>query len=341
MAAEHREDPSGIREDLLQNGPAYNVWQAILIGESISQKESKKIPFESFSGDHSLLKFQPYENYEYPPRDIKKIFYNDGFLNFVLTFMGLYGINSPLPRCYHDQVPVQQRILGSGEVPLQNFLDIFNNRFYWLYYQTWKKYRFYLQLNGREENKVAERIKSFSGISRDLKPHSKKLSEFFFLKFSGILSLKSRNKSGLMILLWYIFPEFPINIKEFIPQWIELSEIPALGRKECRLGLNVFIGRSTLDYSSRIAVEIGPIDFEDYLSFLPGTENTNELIELLNIYLNDGLEFNFEFIIKSETIISIAWNDQRLKLGSSLWLGTPQGEHVKVSLPFEEIVPIN
>jgi type VI secretion system protein ImpH len=340
MAAELRENYSGIKEDLLQNGPAYNIWQAILVGENISRKELKNNSSESFLPDYPVLKFQPYENYEYPPRDIKKVFYSDGFLNFVLTFMGLYGINSPLPRCYHDQVSVQQRILGSGEVPLQNFLDIFNNRFYWLYYQTWKKYRFYLHLNGSTENKIADRINSFTGIIHNAKPEFNKLSKFFFLKFSGILSLRVRNKSGLRILLWYIFPEYPVNVKEFIPQWIELSDIPVLGQKDCRLGLNVFVGRTIKDYSSRIALEIGPISFEDYLNFLPGTENSNKLIELLNIYLNDGLEFNFEFIIKSETIVSIAWNDERLKLGSSVWLGVPESECVKVNLPYEEIMPV-
>ncbi|HVO74262.1 MAG TPA: type VI secretion system baseplate subunit TssG [Ignavibacteriaceae bacterium] len=336
MADELRENYSGIKDDLLRNGPAYNIWQAVLIGENISRKEFKNSSSEA-AFDDPLLKFKPYENYEYPPRDIKKIFYNDGFLNFVLTFMGLYGINSPLPRCYHDQVAVQQRILGSGEVPLQNFLDIFNNRFYWLYYQAWKKYRFYLHINGNTENKIAERINSFTGISRTAHPLNK-LSKFFLLKFSGILSLRVRSKSGLMLLLWYVFPEYTMKIREFVLQWIQLSDIPGLGQKECRLGINVFIGNAAQDYSGRIALEIGPIDFENYMNFLPGNENSDKLIELLNIYLNDGLEYNFEFIIKSETIVAVAWDDERLKLGTSVWLGKPQTEYVKVNIPYEEII---
>jgi type VI secretion system protein ImpH len=339
MAAELRQNSAGIKEDLLQNGPAYNVWQAIWLGENIAKKEGKNGSSESDVLNHSGLKFRPFENYEYPPRDIKRVSDEEGYINFVLTFMGFYGINSPLPRCYHDQVAVQKRFLGSGEVPLQNFLDIFNNRFFWLYYQSWKKYRFYLHLNGKIENKVAERINSFTGITQTkTSDYSGRLSQFFFLKFSGIFSSRVRNKSGLMILLWYIFPDFPIKVNEFIPQWIGLSDIPVLGRKDCRLGMNIFIGRSTLDYSSRIALEIGPINFEDYLNFLPGTKNSNTLIHLLNTYLNDGLEFNFEFLIKSETILTIAWNDERLKLGSSLWLAKPETEFVKVNIPYEEII---
>jgi type VI secretion system protein ImpH len=341
LGTEIGQNPSRVKEDLLLNGPAYNVWQAIRVGENIVNAFEKDSPDNSFG--NSALKFQPYENYEYPPTDIKKVYSTNGFLHYVLTFMGLYGVNSPIPRCYHEQVAMQKRILGPGEVPIQNFLDIFNNRFYWLYYQAWKKYRFYLQLNGRPDNKISERINSFTGISYETKQGktSGKLHNFFFLKFSGIFSLRARNKSGLMILLSYIFPEYTIKVREFVSQWIKLSGIPGLGERTGRLGESIFIGRSTLDYSSRIALEIGPISFQDYLDFLPGTQNSDTLAELLNIYLNDGLEFNFEFSIRSETIEATAWNDERLKLGTSLWLGKPLSEFVQVKIPYEEIISAN
>jgi type VI secretion system protein ImpH len=343
MGTEVGQNSSRLKEDLLRNGPAYNVWQAIRLGETIVDNGENAASADD-SPAHNPIKFRPYENYEYPPRDIKRIYSGNGFLNYVLTFMGLYGVNSPVPRCYHDQVAVQKRILGAGEVPLQNFLDIFNNRFYWLYYQSWKKYRFYLHLNGKPGNKISERINSFTGVASEvkhLKPHPDKLHNFFFLKFSGIFSFRTRNKSGLIILLCYIFPDHRMKLREFVPQWIELSGIPALGENACRLSENIFIGRYALDYSSRIALEIGPISFQDYLEFLPGTENSNTLVQLLNIYLNDGLEFDFEFLIRSDTILATAWDDERLKLGSSLWLGKPQTEFVQVKIPYEEIISVN
>ena len=134
-------------------------------------------------------------------------------LTFVLTFLGLYGINSPMPRCYTEQVDFQQRILGPGQVPLQNFLDIFNNRFYWLYYQSWKKYRFYLHLNSNEDNKIIQRINSFSGRGFFGKTKNTSLSDYTLLKFSGLFSQRVRNKSGLKVLLDYLFPQFQYRNK--------------------------------------------------------------------------------------------------------------------------------
>ncbi|HEX2961513.1 MAG TPA: type VI secretion system baseplate subunit TssG [Ignavibacteriales bacterium] len=336
MGAENRRNISGLIEDLVKNGPSYNVWQAVWLGENITRRfhPSRK----DYLLDQEGLRFRPHEKYEYPPKDIQSIRYDNEELTFILTFMGLYGVNSPLPRCYHEQVALQQRLLGPGEVPLQNFLDIFNNRFYWLYYQSWKKYRFYLFLGEDPEGKIKGRINSFIGRSLVPKQKESALSDFVLLKFSGIFSQRVRNKAGLNIILAYIFPKLKINVREFIPHWVELSGIPSLGSPENKLGLNSFIGRSTLIYTSRIRIEFNSISFEDYLDFLPGRLNSKRMIEILKLYLNDGLEFDFEFTIRSQTITSVSWDDDRLKLGSTLWLGSPQPEFVKVTLPYEELM---
>ena len=322
-------------EDLIINGPAFNVWYAVWIVENISKKLHPDR--KEYLLDQAGIKFQPYESYEYPPKDIKSISFENDIFTFVLTFMGLYGINSPIPRCYHEQVAIQQRTFGAGEVQLQNFLDIFNDRFYWLYYQSWKKYRFHIFLNRDINNKITERINSFTGGGLFSKKKEKTLHDFALLKFSGIFSQRVRNKSGLKILLSYFFPNFKMKIREFVPRWIELSDIPKLGEEENALGINSYIGEYTIDYMSRICIEIGMVTFEEYLNFLPGTIQSNRLIELLKLYLNDGLEFDFEFKIKSETIVNVSWNDDRLKLGSTLWMGKPGLEEIKVYIKYEEL----
>ena len=334
MAAGNRGNANNLIEDLVKNGPSYHVWQAVWLAENLTKVENPGR--KDFLFDHAGLNFRPSENYEFPPSDIKSIHYFNGEVSFVLTFLGLYGINSPLPRCYHEQVALQQRILGEGEVPLQNFMDIFNDRFYWLYYQSWKKYRFYLYLNNKTGDRISERINSFVGGNLLSKKESN-LNKFALLKFSGLLSSRVRNKAGLGIMLNYFFPECRIAIKEFVPQWIELTEIPSVGDENFSLGKNSFIGKYSRDCMSRICVQIKSISFEEYLNFLPGTENSNKVIELLNLYLTDGIEFDFEFTIRASTINSVSWEDERLKLGTTFWLGKPQTEEVKVYLSYEEI----
>lgn len=335
MAAYHGTNITGLMHDLIHDGPSFHVWQAVWLSEQITKDKFPER--KDFLLDQDGLKFRPHANYEFPPRDIRAINYNGREFEFVLNFLGLYGINSPLPRCYHEQVAIQCRIHGVGDVPLQNFYDIFNNRFYWLYYQSWKKYRFYLYLNRDYKNKVVQRINSFTG--RGLFSKSKKtvVNDIALLKFSGLLSSRVKNKDGLQIILSFFFPKYKIEIKEFVPKWIPLSDIPSLGDRDFKLGENSFIGESALDYMSRICIKIGKLTFEEYINFLPGTEYSERLIELLKIYLNDGLEFDFEFDIKPDTIADVSWDDDRLKLGSTLWLGKPHKEDIKVRLSYEEL----
>lgn len=339
MGTDNRENTAAVIEDLVNNGPLYNVWQAARVADSYVKKLHPKRDESIF--EQTGIRFRPYEKYEYPPTDIKNIKFENDEVIFLVTFLGLYGINSPIPRCYVEQVDFQQRILGAGQVPLQNFLDIFNNRFYWLYYQAWKKYRFYLHLNSNENNKIIQRINSFSGRGFFGKNKNKELSDYALLKFSGLFSLRVRNKSGLEVLLNYLFPQYVNKINEFVPTWLELTDAPLLGGDDNILGETSFIGRHALDYTGRISIEIGPMSFNDYLDFLPGKTQSKKLTELLSIYLNDGLEYDFCFKIKSETITTIAWNDERLKLGSTLWLGKPQSEVISVYMPYEQLFEIN
>jgi type VI secretion system protein ImpH len=334
-----RRDTSGIKEDIVSRGPEYHVWQAVWLSEHITRKDNPAR--KDFLFDQLGLKFRPYQHYVYPPRDIRSVESEDGEMKFVLNFLGLYGINSPLPRCYHEQISFQEKILGPGNIPLQNFLDIFNNRFYWLYYQSWKKYRFYLNLNGDPANKISERINSFIGRGIFSKPASSAISDFSLLKYAGVFSQRVRSKNGLKILLSHLFPNFPIKIKEFIPHSVDLVDVPELGSEEFRLGQNSFVGKSTVDYMSRICLEIGPVSFDDYLNFLPGTSNAKKLNELLKLYLNDGLEYDIKFNIKADTIVSISWDDDRLKLGSTFWLGKPSIEQFNVYINNEEFTSVN
>lgn len=340
MGTESRPDPAGLIAALERSGPEYNVFQALYLAEIASRFWHPQR--NDYMLEQTGMRFRPYEMYVYPPKDIRAIERRNNELTFVLNFMGLYGVNSPLPRCYHEQVAIQQSDHGAGEVPLQNFFDLFNNRFYWLYYQAWKKYRYYLQLRDEPENKIAPRVFSFIGRVSPGQDRAQeaRISRFRLLQFSGILSNRSRNKAGLHILLHEFFPKFQITIREFIPHWVKLSEVPVMGGKDpekaLKLGVNAIAGNAMLDYGSRIRVEIGPIDFADYLEFTPQAPQATLLCELLNLYLNDGLEYDVRFIIKSETIVSVAWNDRRLRLGSTIWLGKPRQATVNVDYSYEQ-----
>ncbi len=345
MGTDARQNLAHLIDDLTQDGPNFNVFQAVRLSEMLSKSMHPLRKDFLFAQDG--LHFRPHEFYGYPPKDIRDIAFDkkENTFNFVLNFMGLYGINAPLPFCYHEEVALQQNVRGPGNVALQEFLDIFNNRLYWFYYQAWKKYRYQFNLHEDSESGVRDRVFAFIGRGPLAERKDEAVPAIKLLQFSGILSLRVRSKAGLLVLLRNMFPRFDVEVNEFVPQRIKISERPVMGGKNGgathRLGDTSFLGSTMVDYSSRIQIVIGPISFEEYLQFTPEGENARILRELLALYLNDGLTYNVKFLIKSETIAKISWNDRRLKLGSTVWLGRPKMKFAGVEYRFEKYTGAN
>ncbi len=132
-------------------------------------------------------------------------------------------------------------------------------------------------MNRDLNNKVVERINSFTGRGLFSKSKKSVINDLALLKFSGLFSSRVRNKDGLRILLSYFFPKYKMEIKEFVPRWIELSDIPAFGEDGYKLGENSYVGESAVDYMSRVCIKIGILTFEEYLNFLPGTKQAEKI----------------------------------------------------------------
>ncbi|TFH02789.1 MAG: type VI secretion system baseplate subunit TssG [Calditrichales bacterium] len=328
---------TGLIADLEKHFGEYSVFYAIFLCEMLLDQKNPQRDSEKF--DQAGISFRPFEDYIYPPSDIRDFSFNNDQMKFVLNFLGLYGINSPLPRCYHEQVAIQQEVHGSGDIPLQNFLDIFNDRFYWLYYQGWKKYRYYLQLSMNPANATMQRLFAFIGLPPGSDWSRLNLPPFKLMQLSGVLSNRVRNKKSLVIFLNSFFPSLKIEIQEFVPTMVPLSDLPQLGskRNQAKLGKNSVIGCSIRDCSRRIALTIGPIAFADYLEFCSGGSQLNLLNQLMRLYLNDFLEYDLNFVIYTGDIPDFICGDPQLKLGRNIWLGKPERETVRIKTPFERI----
>jgi len=341
MASGQGQNFTRLINDLQENLGAYSVFYAIYLCERLIGEKKPQVDFKRFEQDG--LHFRPYENYVFPPSDIRNVTHDDERIEFVLNYLGLYGINSPLPRCYHEQVAIQQEVHGSGEIPLQNFLDIFNNRSYWLYYQAWKKYRYYLQLSENPENITMQRLFAFIGTQPDKTKQENALPSFKLMKLSGLLSNRIRNKSGLLILLRSFFPSLKIEVKEFVPTMVPLSDLPQIGTKDnpFRLSENSILGRSVLDSMHRICLTIGPISFDEYLEFSTEGAKRELLNKLLPLYLCDNIEYDINFVIDTKNIRKLTCGDSKLKLGRNMWLGKPATETISVYRQYESITQAN
>lgn len=86
------------------------------------------------------MRFYPHPGMGFPASELKAVEYDEADDSrppvIRTTFMGLYGVDSPLPTAYLDDI-AQHR---EGHEALQGLLDIFSHRIMTQFYRIWRKY---------------------------------------------------------------------------------------------------------------------------------------------------------------------------------------------------------
>jgi type VI secretion system protein ImpH len=95
----------------------------------------------SHPGDDPV-RFAPHPGMGFPASELKAVEYDEDDDSkpprVRTTFMGMYGVDSPLPTAYLDDI-TQRR---EGHEALQGFLDIFSHRILTQFYRIWRKYSY-------------------------------------------------------------------------------------------------------------------------------------------------------------------------------------------------------
>ncbi|HGU9314999.1 TPA: type VI secretion system baseplate subunit TssG, partial [Escherichia coli] len=85
------------------------------------------------------VRFRPHPGMGFPVSELKNVERDvdnpDAPPTVRTTFLGLYGVDSPLPTAYLDYITQRH----DGHDAVMAFLDIFNHRFITQYYRIWRK----------------------------------------------------------------------------------------------------------------------------------------------------------------------------------------------------------
>ncbi len=274
----------------------------------------------------------------------------EGPLRMILTFMGLYGVSSPLPSYFTDPITLQHR----EYFELRKFLDMFGHRLYSEFYRAWKKYRHPAQFkpggaDGYSRSLFALVGQSPAGISEHPKPQSRKRSrpDLRRIRFARFLGHRVRSARSLEGLLKGYFGFRRVKVKQFAPAWLDLPVSARLGAPDGRLGHSTYLGDKMLDRSGTFIVEIGPLPRAQYELFLedasdtdsdssltpPGSSLTTSLRKavtgLIEDFLLDPLSYRIEVLLDLDDALSPSLGSESALLGASLWLGDKPCEALK------------
>lgn len=275
------------------------------------------------AGDVSALKWKKYAD------DIERS-------QLTVTFLGLYGSSSPLSN--HFIEPIAHAEFQGEKEPIREFYDVVNHRMISLFYRVWKKYRLGVGYRSKGEDPFTKRMFCTVGID-GFRDGERALEKFLYLKYAPILASKSRSARGLNVVLSEMFGSFGVKIDQFVGHWtkIEKPYRNKLGVMNHQLGMSLTIGRYVFDGSGRYTIVLGPLGYDDYLSFLPGGHRRPLLRGVCATFTQGIFDVMLELHVKPDAAPKYQLGSPRAStLKRTAWLGGSAGQPFVLTVPLEE-----
>jgi type VI secretion system protein ImpH len=295
-----------------------NFFGAVSLIEDQCEEKGIRDPLSS-----GAVQFESDPSLAFPTSDIVSIQRHDDRVVFRLSFMGLAGVSSPLPSFFCDYIVRHE----AEAMALLDFLTIFNNRMYALFYRAWKKYHLTSIAGGRPDNPLIRIIAALAGVplNMELQP-----SSFRTLAYTGLFAGSPRSQAALESLLSDYFGAIPVTVTEFMPRWARLPDPLKLGtgdtaRGHARLGETAILGTSLYDCGGKFRVSLGPLTAAMFESFLPKGENHAALKNLIESFLSEPLDYDLEVKLQSRDLTPVMLGADTARIGETAALGETTG----------------
>lgn len=334
MSAHAADSPVQAARDLRWGGGASIADRLYLRSSTFNFYQAVRI-LSILCGDpvgKTSVRFRSRMGFAFPSSDIDRIEMEENATTptVVVNFLALAGAHGPLPAAYTPQLVREKR---SAQ---QDFFDIFHHRLVLLAYRIHAMH--HPELTGVEPSQglAANFIFALFGLGRDATSptrHRLQVPDRALLEFSGLLAHKPRSSAGLQCLLANYFG-VDTRIEEFTGAWFDLSEDQwtRIGNRQgCNqaLGDGAIIGKRVWDEHAAITIELGPMDLETYINFLPDGDSYRPLCDLVRFYLGDEFDFTFRLILRQDETPAASSGPskqpdvQPAVLGRLAWLRSP------------------
>jgi type VI secretion system protein ImpH len=321
---------------LLEDGHRFDFFQAVWLLEQHLDRPGAPDLFRRSPRRRAAprIRIRPASSSAFPAADVRRVDLQDvpgrgPTAEVEVTFMGLYGVNAPLPSYFVERIV---RTPEEGAV-LRDFLDLLNHRIYTLLYRGWKKFRPLRARAGRGAETDAvpgsspshrHRFDRLAGLP-DGGPRPEPRTHRHSLAFAGRLAAHVRNREGLEGLLRAVL-DVPVRICENVGRWVPLPSRPTLGRSTRRpvqVGRHGVVGERLFDVAGKFRIVLGPLDLATYRSLRPGGTGARTLQSVVTLYLLDALDYDVDLRLDPSDLAPAALGDDRSRVGSTARLGRP------------------
>jgi type VI secretion system protein ImpH len=235
---------------------------------------------------HEAVRFRPNPGMGFPVSELKALETDSEHPErpptVRTTFLGLYGVESPLPTRYIDDI-AQQR---EGTEAVTDFLDIFNHRLTTQFYRIWRKYSYPATFQPGGTDETSQYLLGLVGLGIPGTEKQIGAPASRFLALLGTLRLPTRTAEGIMTLVSLLAPRTQAKVTPHDKLTINLaSPVTLSSQHPVSLQRRPVLGSQSVDVNSQVLLTLTTEDPQEAQGWLPGGQLHSDLLTLLHVYL--------------------------------------------------------
>lgn len=260
------------------------------------------------------VRFLPWPGMGFPVSELKTVDWGDAHSPLPpairTTFLGLYGVDSPLPGCYLDDI-VQQR---DGHEATAAFLDIFNHRIMTQYYRIWRRYAYPTTFKAGGADVISQCLLGLVGLGLPGSTDHIATPASRFLALLGAMRLPTRNAAGICALVNLLAPDTQAQVTQHDPVKAPKA-CGGLGRERVTLSTQAALGKTGRGACSRVWVALATDDQDEFEKWLPGGQLHRDLLALMRVYLGYRSDARLTLSIPARLLPAPRLGTRRVQLG--------------------------
>lgn len=232
------------------------------------------------------VRFAPHPGMGFPVSELKAVEYDeddDGKPAVIrTTFMGMYGVDSPLPTAYLDDIAQ----LREGHEALQSFLDIFSHRILTQFYRIWRKYSWPVTFEPGGSDNISQSLLGLVGLGIPGTAEHIATPVSRFLALLGVLRQPGKTQEGMQALVSLLAPETTVLLRPYCLRPVEVSQpMGFYGEKDFLLDGNTPLGDEVMDASSQLLIALSTDNLHEAQGWKPDGLLYQDFLVMLRVYL--------------------------------------------------------
>lgn len=337
MERESQPARTGLTEDLGRDIWRVNFYRFCQLLEQENPDRPLLGTADKPSGDP--VRFRPWPGMGFPTSELRSVETDEEHPELPpsvrTTFLGMYGVDSPLPTTYLDDI-AQRR---EGHEATTAFLDIFSHRITTQYYRIWRKYAYPATYAPGATDATSQCLLGLVGLGIPGTAENIATPVSRFLALLGTMRLPTRNAEGIRQLVSLLAPETTATVISPDPVKVLVAQRSGLG-KDNRVALSqrATLGKTGKEACSRILLMLATNSQTEAEGWLPGGHLHTDLMVLLRVYLGYRSDVRLKLTVPVSALPEPRLGQQRrVQLGRTGVLGLKNDRpgkrsHLTVSL---------